>query len=135
MRAGKGSNYRRCCHLTSLSKPPITRPSTFVDNTGILNGRRTPAKPYRPADRATDGAVAARQAQHGLLNHTYQFLGVDTYKQTSTEPIPTGDVTVKMLFEADEPKPGSGSKVTLWANGKQIGEGTMPQTVSLLFTT
>jgi hypothetical protein len=24
-----------------------------------------------------------------LLNHTYQFLGVDTYKQTSTEPIPT----------------------------------------------
>ncbi|MGB0096138.1 MAG: hypothetical protein WBP81_26830 [Solirubrobacteraceae bacterium] len=42
-----------------------------------------------------------------LLNHTYSFLGVETYKQTSTEPIPTDEVTVKMLFEADENKPGN----------------------------
>ena len=73
--------------------------------------------------------------EKGLLNHTYQFLGVDTYKQTSTEPIPTGDVTLKMLFEADEPTPGTSGKVTLWANDKQIGEGTMPHTISLIFTT
>jgi arylsulfatase len=71
----------------------------------------------------------------GLLNHTYQFLGVDTYKQTSTTPIPTGDVTVKMLFEADEPKPGTGGRVTLWANDEQIGEGTLPRTVSMGFST
>ena len=60
----------------------------------------------------------------GLLNHTYQFLGVETYKQTSTRPVPTGDVTVKMQFEADEPEPGTGGRVTLWANDKQIGKGT-----------
>ncbi len=24
--------------------------------------------------------------ENGLLNHTYQFLGVETYKQTATEP-------------------------------------------------
>ena len=53
--------------------------------------------------------------ERGHLNHTYQFLGVETYKQTSTEPIPTGDVLVKMLFEIDEPKPGAGGRVTLWA--------------------
>jgi hypothetical protein len=40
----------------------------------------------------------------------------DTYKQTSTTPIPTGDVTVKMRFDADEPTPGSGGTGTLWAN-------------------
>ncbi len=73
--------------------------------------------------------------EKGHLIHTYQFLGVDTYKQVSTEPIPTGDVTVKMLFEIDEPKPGAGGTVTLWANDKQIGEGTMPHTVAMLFTT
>ena len=61
------------------------------------------------------GGFALWVDEKGLLNHTYQFLGVDTYKQTSTEPIPTGDVTVKMLFEADEPKPGTGGNVTLWA--------------------
>jgi arylsulfatase len=73
--------------------------------------------------------------EKGHLIHTYQFLGVDTYKQVSTEPIPTGAVTVKMLFEIDEPKPGAGGKVTLWANDKQIGEGTMPHSVAMLFTT
>jgi arylsulfatase A-like enzyme/uncharacterized membrane protein len=81
------------------------------------------------------GGFALWVDEKGRLNHTYQFLGVETYKQTSTEPIPTGEVTVKMLFEIDEPTPGSGGKVTLWANDEQIGEGTMPKTVSLIFTT
>jgi len=69
-----------------------------------------------------------------MLNHTYSFLGVETYKQVSTEKIPTGDVTVKMLFEANENKPGTGGNVTLWANNKQIGEGKIPRTVPMLFT-
>jgi hypothetical protein len=81
------------------------------------------------------GGFALWVDDKGLLNHTYQFLGVETYKQTSTEPIPTGEVTVKMLFEIDEPKPGAGGTVTLWANDRQIGQGRMPHTVSLLFTT
>jgi arylsulfatase len=68
----------------------------------------------------------------GLLNHTYSFLGVETYRQTSTKPIPTGDVSVKMLFEADEPKPGAGGNVTLWANGERIGEGRLDRTVPML---
>ena len=71
----------------------------------------------------------------GYLNHTYQFLGIDTYKQRSTKPIPTGDVSVAMLFEVDEPKPGSGGHVTLVANGEEIGEGYIPKTVAQLYTT
>ena len=81
------------------------------------------------------GGFALWVDENGLLNHTYQFLGVETYKQTSTEPVPTGDVTVRMLFEADEPRPGSAGKVTLWANGEQIGEGRLDRTISLIFTT
>ena len=65
----------------------------------------------------------------GRLNHTYSFLGVETYKQTSTKPIPTGNVTVKMLFETDENKPGSGGRVTLWAGDEQIGEGRLDKTI------
>jgi arylsulfatase len=72
---------------------------------------------------------------NGRLNHTYSFLGVETYKQTSTEPIPAGDVTVRMLFEADEPKPGSGGTVSLWANDAQIGEGRLDRTVPVAFST
>ena len=80
------------------------------------------------------GGYALWVDNKGLLNHTYSFLGVETYKQTSTEPIPTGDVTLKMLFQADEPKPGTGGHVTLWADAKQIGEGTIAKTVPLGFT-
>ncbi|NLT92729.1 MAG: sulfatase-like hydrolase/transferase [Actinobacteria bacterium] len=81
------------------------------------------------------GGFALWVDEKGLLNHTYQFLGVDTYKQTSTEPIPTGDVTVKMLFEADQPNPGTGGNVTLFANDKRIGAGRIDRTISLIFTT
>jgi arylsulfatase len=81
------------------------------------------------------GGFALWVDENGLLNHTYQFLGIDTYRQTSTVPIPTGDVTLKMLFDADEPTPGTGGHVTLWADDKQIGGGDIPRTISLIFTT
>ncbi len=70
----------------------------------------------------------------GMLTHTYSLLGVETYKQTATSKLPTGEVSVKMLFEAAEPRPGTGGHVTLWANGEQIGEGDIPQTVPIAFT-
>lgn len=80
------------------------------------------------------GGYALWVDEQGLLHHTYSLLGVEFYRQVSTEPLPTGDVSVKMLFESDEPKPGSGGKVTLWANDKQIGEGRLDQTVPVAFT-
>jgi arylsulfatase len=81
------------------------------------------------------GGFALWVDEQGHLVHTYQFLGIDTYKQVSSEPIPTGAVHVKMLFESDEPKPGCGGNVTLWANDQQIGEGRLDHTCAMLFTT
>jgi hypothetical protein len=70
----------------------------------------------------------------GMLQHTYSLLGVETYKQQATTKLPTGEVTVKMLFEAEEPKPGSGGHVSLFINDQKVGEGDMPQTVPVTFT-
>ena len=81
------------------------------------------------------GGFALWVDENGLLNHTYQYLGVETYTQVSNEPIPTGDLTLTMLFEADRPVPGTSGKVSLWANDRKIGEGTLPHTISLIFTT
>jgi arylsulfatase len=69
------------------------------------------------------------------LNHIYSFLGVDTHKQTSTEPLPTGDVTVKMLFAADDAKPGTGGIVTLYANDRLIGEAKIAHTAPVALST
>ena len=80
------------------------------------------------------GGFALWVDENGLLNHTYSFLGVETYKQVSKTPIPAGDVSVKMLFEADETKPGTGGDVTLWANGEQIGGGRLDKTVPMIAT-
>ncbi len=71
----------------------------------------------------------------GKLNHTYSFLGVDTYKTVSDTPVPTGGrTTLKMQFDSDENKPGSGGRVSLWAGDDQIGEGTMEHTVPIAFS-
>jgi len=71
---------------------------------------------------------------NGILHHTYSMLGVDTYKQDAAKPLPAGDVRVKMLFEATENKPGSGGHVRLFVNDEQVGDGDMPMTVPLSFT-
>ena len=68
------------------------------------------------------------------LNHTYSWLGVERYQQVSTEPIPSGKVTLKMLFESDQAVPGSGGTISLWADDKQIGGGEMAHTVPIAFS-
>jgi len=68
------------------------------------------------------------------LNYSYSFVGVENYRTVSEEPIPTGKVTLKMLFASDKQVPGSGGKVTLWADDEQIGEGTIERTVPVAFS-
>jgi len=132
--------------------PTITRYTFYGDVQNVQRGMipRIAGRSYaieaqlNVPDRGAEGVIVANADfiggfglwvdDQGMLHHTYSFLGVETYKQVSTEQIPTGDMTVKMLFEADENKPGTGGKVTLWANDKQIGEGRMPRTVPIAFS-
>jgi hypothetical protein len=70
----------------------------------------------------------------GLLHHSYSMLAVEQYKHVSTKPLPTGEVTVRVQFDADEAKPGTGGNVTLWTNDEQVGEGRMDKTVAFRFS-
>ncbi len=80
------------------------------------------------------GGFALWVDEGGRLHHTYSYLGVQTFRQVSAGPLPTGDVTVTMLFESAQPVPGSGGRVTLWAGDERIGEGEMAATVPMAFT-
>jgi arylsulfatase A-like enzyme/uncharacterized membrane protein len=80
------------------------------------------------------GGFALWVDEVGLLTHTYSFLGVETYKATAGTPLPAGDVRVRMLFEAAENKPGTGGHVTLFVDDVPVGEGDMPHTVPIAFT-
>ena len=95
-------------------------------------------------DSSTEGVIVANADFMGgfalwvdgtrRLRHTYSFLGVETFRQASDEPLPLGEVAVKMLFEADAPTHGTPGRVTLWANDRQIGEGRLDHSVAWAFS-
>ncbi len=72
--------------------------------------------------------------EDGKLTHTYSMMGVFIFRQQATEPLPTGEVNVRMEFAADAPKPATGGEVTLFINDKAVGGGRMDHTVPMRFS-
>ena len=72
--------------------------------------------------------------QDGKLKHHYSMLGVLEYTQESEGPLPSGDVTVEMIFAADAPKPATGGEVSLLVNGEKVGGGRIEHTVPSRFS-
>jgi arylsulfatase len=72
--------------------------------------------------------------QDGRLTHTYSMMGVFLYRQQADEPLPAGEVTVRMEFAADAPKPATGGEVTLFINDRLVGKGRMDHTVPIRFS-
>ena len=70
----------------------------------------------------------------GRLTHTYSMMGVFVFRQQANEQLPTGEVTVRMEFAADAPKPATGGEVTLFVNDKPVGSGRMDHTVPVRFS-
>ena len=62
------------------------------------------------------------------------MMGVFVYKQVAEEDLPSGEVTVRMEFAADEAKPATGGDVTLFVNDRQVGKGRMDHTVPIRFS-
>ena len=60
-------------------------------------------------------------------------MGVDVYTQEASEPLPAGEVNVRMEFAADEPTTGTGGQVTLFVNDSAVGGGRMDRTVAFRF--
>ena len=58
----------------------------------------------------------------GKLTHTYSMMGVFVFRQQAEEPLPEGEVTVRMEFAADAAKPATGGEVTLFIDDRPVGE-------------
>ena len=70
----------------------------------------------------------------GRLTHTYSMMGVFVFKQVAEEDLPTGELTVRMEFAADEAKPATGGEVTLFIDDRPVGKGRMDHTVPIRFS-
>ena len=118
--------------------PPLPEVATFefrgdVENVmpgmipRIYNHSYTISADLVVPDGGAEGVIVA-DADHlggfslwvdgGRLTHTYSMMGVFVFRQQADEPLPSGEVTVRMEFAADGPKPATGGDVTLYVNDR-----------------
>ena len=134
--------------------PPIPEKTTFeyrgdIQNVmpgmipRIYNRSYTITADLVVPERGAEGVIVA-EADHlggftlyvndGKLTHTYSMMGVFIYKQVAEEDLPSGEVTVRMEFAADNAKPATGGDVTLFVNNRQVGKGRMDHSVPIRFS-
>jgi len=95
-----------------------------------------------PASGATGVIVAqggnmggwSLYAHEGKLKYYYNFLGMLHFEVTASSPLPGGTHQARMEFTYDGGGIGKGSTVTLYVDGKKVGEGRVERTHALLFS-
>ncbi len=73
-------------------------------------------------------------ARDGKLKFTYNVLGIHEFPTEATEPIPQGKHQVRMEFAYDGGGLAKGGDVTLYYDGKQVGNGRVAATQPLVFS-
>jgi hypothetical protein len=73
-------------------------------------------------------------AKGGKLTYHYNFYGLDRYTIIATSAIPAGTHQVRMEFKYDGGGLALGGGVTLYVDGKKVGEGRVEHTEPFVFS-
>ena len=73
-------------------------------------------------------------AKNGKLKYCYNVAGVKHFFVESTSALPAGQHQVRMEFAYAGGGLGKGGKVTLFVDGKPVGEGDIPMTQAMIFS-
>jgi arylsulfatase len=73
-------------------------------------------------------------AKGGKLKYCYNFFGVEVSFVEATQPIPAGSHQVRMEFKYDGGGVAKGGAVTLYVDGKAVGQGRIDKTVPMAFS-
>ena len=73
-------------------------------------------------------------AKNGKLKYCYKVAGVHHFYVESTAEPPRGAHQVRMEFAYAGGGLGKGGQVTLYVDGKQVGEGTVPMRQAMIFS-
>ena len=65
----------------------------------------------------------------GKLVYHYNLAGVERYNIESDTRIPTGQVSLKVVYKTDADQPYAGATVTLYANNRKIGQGRVEKSI------
>jgi arylsulfatase len=70
----------------------------------------------------------------GKLKYYYSFVGFLHFEVTATSALPSGKHQARMEFAYDGGGIGKGAGVTLYVDGKEVGEGRIERTHALFFS-
>jgi arylsulfatase A-like enzyme len=73
-------------------------------------------------------------AKGGKLKYCYNHGGFNHYYVEGATPIPAGEHQVRMEFAYAGGGLGKGGKVSLYTDGKKVGEGVIPATLAMIFS-
>ena len=73
-------------------------------------------------------------AKGGKLKYCYNWGGFKHFMIEATTPVPAGDHQVRMEFAYAGPGLGKGGTVTLYTDGKKVGEGKVDATLANIFS-
>jgi arylsulfatase len=73
-------------------------------------------------------------AKNGKAKFAYNWFGLETFTVAASEPIPSGMHQVRMEFAYDGEGLAKGGDVTLYYDGKKVGEGRVERTVPMIFS-
>jgi arylsulfatase A-like enzyme len=73
-------------------------------------------------------------AYEGRLKYCYNFLGIDHFMVTAGEPIVAGKHQVRMEFKYDGGGLAKGGDVTLYYDGKPVGQGRVERTQPMIYS-
>jgi arylsulfatase len=73
-------------------------------------------------------------AKGGRLKYCYNLGGVQYFYVEATDPIPAGTHQVRMEFAYAGGGLGKGGKVTLYTDGKKVGDGDVAMTLPLVYS-
>ncbi len=73
-------------------------------------------------------------AKNGKLKYCYNWGGFKTFIIESKDPLPAGQHQVRMEFAYAGGGLGKGGKVTLYTDGKKVGEGNVEATLATIFS-
>jgi hypothetical protein len=70
----------------------------------------------------------------GKANYEYNSFGSNRYRIVSSEPLPPGGSAIRVEFDYERGGPVNGGKVTMFLNGKNVGEERVGTTILSRFS-
>jgi len=73
-------------------------------------------------------------AKNGKLKYCYNLLGITYTYVEASNTLPAGDHQVRMEFDYDGPGLGKSGSVSLFVDGKKVGDGKVAATAAMIFS-